>query len=133
MIGSFLAFLLFFVTAILVVIVFLFLYAKVTPYDDYKLIFQENNTAAAIGFAGAVLGLCIPLYSALVHSVSYFDFFIWAFIAMAVQLALAYLLTRTKGRFSFEKHINDGAIAVGILLAFLSISIGVLNAGSMSY
>ncbi len=133
MIGSFLAFLLFFITAIFVAALFLFLYAKVTPYDDYKLIFEENNKAAAIGFGGAILGLSIPLYSALVHSVSYVDFFIWAFIAMLVQLALAFALTRTKGKFSFEKHINAGDLSVGILLAFLSIAIGVLNAGSMSY
>ena len=69
---SFLLFLLFLLTAIAVVILFLYLYAKVTPYDDYKLIFEENNLAASIGFGGAILGLSIPLYSALISSVSYF-------------------------------------------------------------
>ena len=47
--------------------------------------------------------MLILLYSALVHSVSYIDFAIW------------------------------GAIPVGTLMAFLSISIGLLNAGSMSH
>ncbi len=84
-------------------IIFLYLYAIVTPYDDYKLIFEENNLAAALGFGGAIIGVSIPLYSALVHSVSYIDFAIW------------------------------GAIPVGTLMAFLSISIGLLNAGSMSH
>ncbi len=133
LIDSFLSFGLFFITAIIVVTIFLFLYAIVTPYDDYKLIFEENNTAAAIGFGGAILGLSIPLYSALVSSVSYGDFLIWAGVAMLIQLAFAFAMTRISGKFSLEKPINDGIIPVGVLMAFMSISIGLINAGSMSY
>jgi putative membrane protein len=130
---SFLFFLFFFLTAVAIAVLFLYLYAKVTPYDDYKLIFEENNLAASVGFGGAILGLCIPLYSALVSSVSYFDFLIWALVAMLVQLAFVYAVTKRKGKFSFEKQIQDGVLSVGVLMAFLSISIGLLNAGSMSY
>ena len=130
---DFLLFLLFFFTAILVLILFLYFYAKVTPYDDYKLIFEEKNTASSISFGGAILGLSIPLYSALISSVSYFDFLIWALIAMLFQLAFAYVVTRRKGKLSFEKHIQDDVLSVGVLMAFISISIGLLNAGSMSY
>ena len=130
---SFLSFGLFFITALAVVGIFLFLYAIVTPYDDYKLIFKDNNTAAAIGFGGAIVGLSIPLYSALVSSVSYLDFLIWAVVAMVIQLAFAFVMTRTKGKFSVEKLINNGVLSVGVLMAFISISIGLLNAGSMSY
>lgn len=129
----FLSFGLFFLTALAVFGIFLFLYAKVTPYDDYKMIFEENNTASALGFGGAVLGLCIPLYSALVHCISYTDFAMWAGVAMAVQLIFALVLTRLGGRFSVEKHIVNGDVAVGMMMAFMSVSIGLLNAGSMSY
>lgn len=97
------------------------------------MIFSENNTASALGFGGAIVGLCIPLYSALVNSISYVDFVIWAGVAMFVQLLFALVMTRLGGRFSVEKHINEGNIAVGILMAFMSVAIGLLNAGSMSY
>ena len=130
---SILFFLLFFLTAVAVLILFLYLYAKVTPYDDYVLIFEENNVAAALGFGGAIVGLSIPLYSALISSVSYFDFFIWAIVAMLVQLLFAYGATKKKGKFSFEQKIQDGNVSAGMLMSFLSISIGLLNAGSMSY
>ena len=130
---SFLLFLLFLLTAIAVVILFLYLYAKVTPYDDYKLIFEENNLAASIGFGGAILGLSIPLYSALISSVSYFDFIIWAIVAMLLQLSFAYVATKREGKFSFTQKIQDNNVSIGVLMAFLSISIGLLNAGSMSY
>lgn len=129
----FLSFGLFFLTAIAVCVIFLFLYAKVTPYDDYQMIFSENNTASALGFGGAIVGLCIPLYSALTNSVSYIDFVIWAGVAMVVQLLFALCMTRLSGKYSVTKHISDGNIAVGILMAFMSIAIGLLNAGSMSY
>ncbi|HLD23555.1 MAG TPA: DUF350 domain-containing protein [Sulfuricurvum sp.] len=132
-IDYFLSFALFFFTAIAVFGIFLFLYAKVTPYDDYQMIFGENNTAAALGFGGAVLGLSIPLYSALIHSVSYIDFVIWAGVAMVIQLIFALILTRLSGKFSVKKHIDNGDLSVGTFMAFMSISIGLINAGSMSY
>ena len=133
LLDSFLSFGLFFLTAMAVVVLFLFLYAIVTPYDDYKLIFEENNTAAAIGFGGAIVGLSIPLYSALTSSVSYLDFVVWAVVAMFIQLVFAVIMTRGKGKYSVTKLIDEGTVSAGVLMAFISISIGLLNAGSMSY
>ena len=131
--GLFIGFISFFITALFLVIIFLYLYAIVTPYDDYKLIFEDNNLAAALGFGGAIIGVSIPLYSALVHSTSYLDFVIWGVIAILIQLIFAFIVTRFGGKYSFKTKISQGIISVGILMAFLSISIGLLNAGSMSY
>ena len=132
-INLFLSFLGFFFTALILIVAFLYLYAIVTPYDDYKLIFEENNIAAALAFGGAIIGVSIPMYSALVNSVSYIDFAMWGVIAILIQLTFAFVVTRFFARFSFEEKISKGVISVGILMAFLSISIGLLNAGSMSY
>lgn len=129
----FLSFGLYFLTAIVVFGIFLLLYAKVTPYDDYKMIFTENNTASALGFGGAILGLSIPLYSALVHSVSYVDFVIWAGVAISIQLVFAFILTRLGSKYSVKQHIENGDVSVGSFMAFMSVSIGLINAGSMSY
>ena len=133
LVESFLAFGLYFFTAIALAILFLFLYAVVTPYDDYKLIFEDNNTAAAIGLGGAITGLSIPMYSALSNSVTYIDFLIWAGVAMLIQLIFALFMTRLGGKYSFAKQISSGALPAGITIAFISISIGLINAGSMSY
>ena len=132
-ISLFLSFLGFFITALALVIVFLYLYAFVTPYDDYKLIFEENNIAAALGVGGAIIGVSIPIYSALIHSISYIDFAIWGVVAIIIQLVFAFIVTRLEGKFSFKERISQGIVPVGILMAFLSIAIGLLNAGSMSY
>ena len=129
----YIGFISFFFTALALVIVFLYLYAIVTPYDDYKLIFEDNNIAAALGFGGAIIGVSIPLYSALVNSISYTDFVIWGVIAILIQLIFALVVTRISGKYSLESKISQGVVPVGILMAFLSICIGLLNAGSMSY
>ncbi len=130
---SFVAFLQFFGTAIVLVGIFLYLYAIVTPYDDYEMIFNENNIGASLGFGGAIIGVSIPLYSALVSSVSFLDFVVWGVVAITIQLIFALLITRCNGKYSFTKQISDGNISAGLLMAFLSISIGLINAGSMSY
>lgn len=129
----YIGFISFFLTALVLVVVFLYLYALVTPYDDYKLIFEDNNIAAALGFGGAIIGVSIPLYSALVNSISYTDFVIWGVIAILIQLIFALIVTRISGKYSLESKISQGVVPVGILMAFLSICIGLLNAGSMSY
>lgn len=128
-----LSFALFFSTALAILAIFLVLYWWVTPYNDFKLIFQDNNTAAAISFGGAILGLCIPIYSALISSVSYVDFLLWAGIAAINQLLFAFVVTRVSGKYSLEKPISEDIVPAGIFMAFISISIGLLNAGSMSY
>ena len=133
MIESLMAFGLYFITAGALLVLFLFLYAIVTPFDDYELIFKANNTAAAVGFGGAILGLAIPVHSALVHSVSFVDFAIWAVVAMVIQLIFALFMTRLGGKYSFKQHIPNGDMAAGVLMALLSIAIGLLNAGAMSY
>ena len=129
----YIGFIIFFLTALALVVVFLYLYALVTPYDDYKLIFEDNNIAAALGFGGAIIGVSIPLYSALVNSISYTDFVIWGVIAILIQLIFALVVTRISGKYSLESKISQCVVPVGILMAFLSICIGLLNAGSMSY
>ncbi len=132
-IDLFLSFGLFFITAVVMTVVFLFLYSVVTPYNDYELIFEKNNIAASIGFGGAIVGVAIPMYSALSSSVSYFDFVTWGFVAIVIQLVFAFVVTRMNGKYSFKKQIVEGSLSVGIFMALLSISIGMVNAGSMSY
>ncbi len=43
-----------------------FIYIKITPYDEIKLI-RGGNTAAAVSLAGAIVGLALPLALILVR------------------------------------------------------------------
>ena len=55
-------------TAILMLIVGAFIYSKITPWNELDLI-MEGNTAAAVSFSGAILGIAIPLAAALSSSI----------------------------------------------------------------
>lgn len=120
----------YFAAAIVFVVVFCIVYCKITPYDELKLI-RAGNSAAAISFGGALVGFILPLHSAITHSVGFIDMLIWAVIAMLVQFAVfgsARMLLK-----DLVQEIENNHTAAATLLAFCSISIGILNAACMTY
>jgi putative membrane protein len=125
-----LAFCAYFVAALGFVALFCLVYCRVTPYNELKLI-RSGNTSAAISFGGALLGFVLPLYSAITHSVSFIDMLIWALIAMLIQFAL-FGLVRLIFR-DLVREIENNHTAAAALLAFCSVSIGILNAACMTY
>ncbi|GAB0688766.1 hypothetical protein BT09F21_18620 [Escherichia coli] len=57
---SLLAFSAYFFIGVAMVIIFLFIYSKITPHNEWQLI-KNNNTAASLAFSGTLLGYVIPL------------------------------------------------------------------------
>mgnify|MGYP000550283025 CR=1 FL=1 len=82
---SLLAFSAYFFIGVAMVIIFLFIYSKITPHNEWQLI-KNNNTAAALAFSGTLLGYVIPLSSAAINAVSIPDYFAWGGIALVIQL-----------------------------------------------
>ena len=123
-------FLLYFGVAFVFEAVFIALYMAVTPHHEAALI-EQGNAAAAISLGGAVLGFTLPLGSAIVHSVSLLDMAIWSAVALLVQLAV-YLLVNFMLR-GVSRRIEEGDTAAATILAVASLSIGMINAASMTY
>lgn len=123
-------FALYFGVALIISAVYLTIYSFVTPYAEWTLI-KNGNNAAAISLSGAIFGFVIPLASTISHSLSLVDMVVWGLVAMVVQL-LVYLIARV-----CKPHLNAdieaGRTAPAVLLAALSIAVGVLNAACMSY
>lgn len=124
------AFLLHFAIALLLTGTFLVLYIFITPYHELKLI-RAGNSAAAASLAGAVLGYCTALASAISNSVNIVDMAIWGAIALAVQL-LAFLIVRILVP-TLVADIPQNKIASGIFLGAVSFGLGQLNAACMTY
>lgn len=120
----------YFASAIGFIIVFCMVYCKITPYDELQLI-RSGNTAAAISFGGALAGFVLPLYSAITHSVGFADMLVWAIIAMLVQFAVFGSVRMILK--DLVQEIENNHTAAATLLAFCSISIGILNAACMTY
>jgi putative membrane protein len=125
-------FALYFFSSLLLLLIFKFVYPKITPHDEWKLVKNEKSSAAAIGLIGAVIGFSIALGSAASNSVSLLDFWIWGAVALVAQV-IAFGIVRFVFVPKIVQRINDNEISAGIVLGGFSISVGILNAACMTY
>ena len=89
-------------------------YALMTPWKEIALI-RQGNPAAALAFAGVLVGLAIPLAVSLSVSTSVRDIAIWGVATLVLQL-LAFrvvdlLLT------GLPQRIKEGQIAAAVVLS----------------
>jgi putative membrane protein len=124
------AFLVYFCTAIVAVVAYLFVYTRVTAHNEFDLI-RANEPAAAIALGLSLLGFVLPLVSAITHSANVWDCMIWAAIALIVQIIVYYLVRVPVPNLS--KRIASGELAAAIWLGLSSLAAGALNAACMVY
>ena len=127
-----LQFTLYFLGALLALVIFKFAYSLVTPHDEWALIKEQKSTAAAIGFGGAILGFAIALSGSISNSVTFTDFALWAVVALVAQ-TLAFALVRFMFMPQIVRRIEEGEVSAGIMLAAVNVSVGLLNAACMTY
>jgi putative membrane protein len=121
-VGSFIQYL---GTSIVLLWLFVCIYARATPYKEFALI-AHDNVAVAVAFAGAVLGFTIPMLAAIYYTRSLMEMIVWAAITCLVQLGVLLALR------SQAKRIEEGHVSSAIMVATFSVSIGLLNAVSIS-
>ena len=124
------AFLVYFCTAIFAVVVYLFVYTRITPHDEFKLI-RDNDPAAAVALGLSLLGFTLPLVSAIAHSANIVDCLIWSLIALIVQIVVYFVIKIPVPNLSAK--IAAGELAQAIWLGLSSLAAGALNAASMIY
>ncbi len=131
--GDFLAslseFLIFFVAAAVLTILFVVIYTRVTRHDELALI-KKNSTAATVAFSGSLIGFALPLASTMIHSVTVVEMVLWGVVALIVQV-LVYLLIRLPMP-RISERIEADEVAAGLWLGTCSMVAGILNAASMT-
>ncbi|MGV7961230.1 DUF350 domain-containing protein [Photorhabdus tasmaniensis] len=118
--------------ALVFFIVFKFIYVMVTPQDEWKLIKEEKNTAAAVSLGGALVGYTIAIASAASNSVGMTDFMMWGVVALLAQIA-GFFIVRIFMMPKIVSRIENNEIPAAVVLAAVSISVGLLNAACMTY
>jgi putative membrane protein len=106
-----------------------FAYVQLTPHAEVALI-KSGNTAAAVAFSGALLGLVLPIASTIIHSDGFTDMVIWSCIAVVSQGVVFAVCTRLMGGVS--EGIRAGNLAQGLALAGVAVCVGILNAACVS-
>src|ERR1700687_1527594 len=124
------AFLVYFCTAIIAVVAYLFVYTRVTPHDEVQLI-RDNDPAAAIALGLRLLGFVLPVVSAIAHPANVVDCLVWSVIALIVQ-TIVYFIVKIPMP-SLSAKIAAGELAPAIWLGLASLAAGALNAASMIY
>ena len=124
------AFLLYLVSSLALLALFLCIYVWITPYRELALI-REGNLAAAASLSGTIIGFAIPLAHAVALSVNLADMALWGLIALIVQLLVFFIVTRIIP--DIARDIPAGKTAPGMLLGALSLATGILNAACMTY
>ena len=122
-------FLIFFIVAVALTILFVVIYTRVTKHNELALI-KENSTAASVAFSGSWIGFALPLASTIINSVTIVEMVLWGLIALVVQV-LVYLLIRLPMP-RISERIEANEVAAGIWLGACSLVAGILNAASMT-
>lgn len=107
--------LLHFTVAVLLWLVSLAIYYRLTPHDEMKLI-REGNIATAISSGGVAMGLALPLAFCLAGSISVWDIVIWSIPILLMQLATFFLLGRYFRDLSHRLENNEIGIAIYLLM-----------------
>jgi putative membrane protein len=109
------------------------LFSLTTKFSERELI-RQGNMAVALKLWGKGIGLAIVIYGAWSNSVSLLDAVLWGAIGIITQilvyLALEYIFTP---KTNLAKKVEEGNLAVGFSLFAISIIVGLIVAGSMSY
>ena len=114
----------------LIMTLYVILYNRLTSFNEWELI-KQNDTAAAVAFSGSLIGFVIPLASAIENAQSNLECVLWGVVALVVQL-VAFFTVRLFVP-AIAERISKGEIAAGILLAAISLNVGILNAASMFF
>ena len=112
-------------------LLFIAAYTAVTPYRELALV-RQGNTTAAISLGGAMIGFALPLMSVASHTTSLLDLAVWGLIALLSQIAV-YLVVSRLLLPGFRAGIEADRTAYGVLLGSLSVAVGLLNYGSLTY
>lgn len=124
------AFALYFVVGYLLVLLFSYVYTKVTPHCEWTLM-KDNNSSAAIAFGLGLIGYTIPVASAAINSVGLLDYAIWGLVALGAQLITFFTVQLYMPKLT-ERITND-ELPAGLFLGCCALATGVLNAACMTY
>ncbi len=127
--SSLLSFVAFFGSGVIAILIYTVIYTAITPHKEFALIMDQNQ-AAALAFAGSLLGFVIAIGSLIENAVSIVDFYLWVAIAILVQL-IAYGVVRLTLP-DLSERIANGELSAATWLAGISIVAGLLNAASLS-
>jgi len=116
-------------TAIVIFAIGMQIYKLLTPYHETTLI-RAGNAAAGVAYAGASIGMALPVAAALHSGLGVLDIALWAGVAVAFQLLAFLVVDRMLG--GVRQPIEDGIVAAGLKLGATHVSIGLITGAAIA-
>lgn len=123
-------FLVFFLIAVALVVLYLGVYTVATMHNEFALI-RQNVISASTALGFSLVGFALPLGSAIVHAQGIVDLLVWGLVALAVQIVVYWLVRILMPNLS--QRIAGGEMAAALFLGASSLSAGIINAASMTF
>ncbi len=105
------------------------IYMWITPWDELALV-RGGNTAAAVSFGGAIVGLALPLAFAMAASVSIYEILIWGVVTLTLQI-IAYRFADLVLK-DLPARIEAGEMGAAVLLVSIKLAAAAINAAAVS-
>ena len=114
---------------LVILVVGVFIYIWMTPWDELTLI-RSGNTAAAVSLGGAILGVAVTLAFAMAASVSVYEILIWGPVTLVLQI-IAYRIADIVMQ-GLPARIEAGEMGAAILLISIKLAAAAINAAAVS-
>ena len=109
----------------LILTLFVWVYMKITPYDEHNLI-ANGKVAPAIVLAGGMLGFAFPILTVSWNSSGFSEYALWSLVAGFTQIICFKILYRF-----MPKQIEADNVAAAIFYAAASLCAGLIIAFSL--
>ena len=117
-----------FLLVLLLLVVGIFVYMAVTPFQERELV-RNGNPAAATVLGGALVALAIPLAALLATTGALLDILVWGVVALLLQLITVTIVSHLMR--GMRSMIEAGQVAAAIPLVASQLAIALLNAAAM--
>lgn len=105
------------------------LYAALTPWREIALI-RDGNSAAAVAFAGVLVGLAIPLAASLTVSTSVQEIALWGAATLVIQLLAFRIVDAVLN--GLPQRISDGEVSAAVLLVGAKLATALILASALT-
>lgn len=122
-------YLIYIVSALVMLGVFTAVYTAVTRYKEFDLI-REGNIAAVLSYGGALVGFSFTLCSSSAVHASFVMFLVWGLAAMLVQIVVYVVVNKAVQ--GMNEAIEQNNIAMGGLIGSISLAAGIVNAACLT-
>ncbi|MGJ9383527.1 hypothetical protein CR203_13985 [Salipaludibacillus neizhouensis] len=127
----FLLTLMYFVLAIIIVIIGLVIFESLTKYKDWDEVLNGNN-AVALSISGKIIGICIILAFAVYSSSELVETLIWGLVGVALQMIAYFIFELVTRSFSVEEQLKKGNVSVGMISLAVSIGLALVIGASIT-